>query len=237
MSFYERVLGFRQSHLVRRQGHQHRVLGPDVEGRVRTAAGGSSSRSTSRPRASGSRRSRSTSSSTAAPASSTSRWRPTTSSRTVPALRDRRSRSCGCPTTYYDMLPDRVGTIDEDLATTRRARHPGRSRRRGLPAPDLHQAGRGPADAVLRDHPAAGREELRQGQLQGAVRGDRARAGPQGESVATVVRDWWPARGNRFGPSRRGLQRFAISNPPTVNHEPLTTQSHADISHAGRDPA
>src|SRR5262249_8974845 len=49
--------------------------------------------------------------------------------------------------------------------------------RRGVHAPDLHQAGPGPADAVLRDHRAAGVAELRQGELQGALRGDRAGAG------------------------------------------------------------
>ena len=38
----------------------------------------------------------------------------------------------------------------------------------------------GSPDAVLRDHPAEGRQELRQGQLQGAVRGDRAGAGARG---------------------------------------------------------
>ena len=42
-------------------------------------------------------------------------------------------------------------------ARARRAGHSGRPRRRRLPAPDLHQAGRGPADALLRDHSAPGR--------------------------------------------------------------------------------
>ena len=36
------------------------------------------------------------------------------------------------PPAYYEMLPDRVGTIDEDLRRAGRAGHPGRSRRRGL---------------------------------------------------------------------------------------------------------
>ena len=36
---------------------------------------------------------------------------------------------------------------------------------------------------VLRDHPAQGRQELRQGELQGAVRSDRAGAGAARESV------------------------------------------------------
>ena len=57
------------------------------------------------------------------------------------------------------------------------APHPGRPRRGRLPAADLHQAGRRPADRVLRADRAARLARLRQGQLQGAVRGDRARAG------------------------------------------------------------
>jgi len=63
--------------------------------------------------------------------------------------------------------------------------HPRRSRRRGVHAPDLHQTGGRPADAVFRDHRAARLEELRQGQLQGAVRGDRTRAGPPRHAIAT----------------------------------------------------
>ena len=49
VAYYERVFGIDRDDPFRRQGHQHRVLGPDVQGRARTAAGGSSSRSTSRP--------------------------------------------------------------------------------------------------------------------------------------------------------------------------------------------
>ena len=57
------------------------------------------------------------------------------------------------------------------------ARDPGRPRRGRLPAADLHQAGRRPPDRVLRADRAARLARLRQGQLQGAVPGDRARAG------------------------------------------------------------
>ncbi len=88
------------------------------------------------------------------------------------------------PPAYYEMLPDRVGTIKEDMQRAGRAGHPGRSRRRRLSAPDLHQARRGSADLVFRDHPAARCTQLRQGELQGALRGHRAsnrRAGGRSE--------------------------------------------------------
>ena len=57
------------------------------------------------------------------------------------------------------------------------AQDPRRPRRGRLPPADLHQAARRPADGVLRAHRAARLARLRQGQLQGALRGDRARAG------------------------------------------------------------
>ena len=57
------------------------------------------------------------------------------------------------------------------------ARHPRRPRRRRLPAADLHEDRAGPADAVLRGDRAPRRARLRRRQLQGAVRGDRARTG------------------------------------------------------------
>ena len=77
------------------------------------------------------------------------------------------------------------------------ARHPGRPRRGRLPAADLHQADRRPADRVLRVHRAARLARLRQGQLPGAVRGDRARAGA---SAATSSAAWWR---DRAGAGRR----------------------------------
>ena len=64
---------------------------------------------------------------------------------------------------------------------------PRRPRRRGLPAADLLQAGRRPPDGVLRGDRAARRARIRRRQLQGAVRGARARAGAPREPVA--VRD------------------------------------------------
>ena len=96
---------------------------------------------------------------------------------TVSALKDRGVEFLYVPPT---LLRRRAGARRRDRrgpGGAQGARRPGRPRRRGLPAAALHQAGAGPPDDVLRDHPAQGREELRQGQLQGAVRGDRAGAG------------------------------------------------------------
>ncbi len=66
------------------------------------------------------------------------------------------------------------------------ARDPGRPRRGRLPAADLHQADRRPADGLLRADRAARVAGLRQGQLQGALRGHRARAGPARQPLAAA---------------------------------------------------
>ncbi len=68
------------------------------------------------------------------------------------------------------------------------AQDPGRPRRGRLPAADLHQAARRPADGVLRADRAARLAGLRQGQLQGAVRGDRARAGGARQPLSLASR-------------------------------------------------
>ena len=156
VEFYEQGAGLHAARPLRRQGHQHRVLGPDVEGGAERQRAGSSSRSTSRPQAK----------------------RPL-ADRGVPALlrRPRRAahrhghrrhhrdgpghaatttcRSCACRRPTTTCCPTASATIKEDIERAGRAGHPGGPRRRGLHAADLHQAGRGPADAVLRDHPAA----------------------------------------------------------------------------------
>ena len=80
--------------------------------------------------------------------------------------------------------PDRQGPGADRGAAE--ARHPGRPRRGRLPAPDLHPAHRRPADGLLRADRAARVAGVRQGQLQGALRGDRARAGQAREPVRVV---------------------------------------------------
>ena len=81
-------------------------------------------------------------------------------------------------TRYYETLGE-LGRRDpgRPIDDAARAAHPGRPGRGRLPAADLHQAGAGPADRLLRADRAARLAGLRQGQLQGAVRGDRAGAG------------------------------------------------------------
>ena len=102
---------------------------------------------------------------------------------TVTALRDRGVEFLRVPTTYYDDLQQRVGKIDEPVDALAKLgilvdRDPD-----GYLLQIFTQAGGGSPDGVLRDHPAQGREGLRRGQLQGAVRGDRARAGAAREPL------------------------------------------------------
>ena len=95
---------------------------------------------------------------------------------TVEALKERGLIFLTTPDSYYEEVPERVGEIDEDYADLRRLGHPRRPRRRRLPPADLHEDGAGPADALLRGDRAPRRARLRRRELQGAVRGDRARA-------------------------------------------------------------
>ncbi len=103
---------------------------------------------------------------------------------TVTRLRDRGIEFLQAPTTYYQELQTACRQDRRAARHARGARHPGRSRPRRLSAADLHEARRGSPDAVLRDHSAQRREELREGELQGAVRSDRERAGVARESLA-----------------------------------------------------
>src|SRR5439155_9025570 len=64
-------------------------------------------------------------------------------------------------------------------------RRPGRGR---LPPPDLHEDRTGSPDALLRGDRAPRRTGFRGGELQGAVRGDRARAGPPRQSLSDPQR-------------------------------------------------
>ena len=96
---------------------------------------------------------------------------------TVRAMRHNDVSFLRVPKSYYDMLPKRVGEIREDIGDLAELGILVDKGRRGLHAADFHQAGRRSADVVLRDHPATWLAKLRQGQFQGAVRGDRTRAG------------------------------------------------------------
>ena len=98
---------------------------------------------------------------------------------TVDAMRAEGVEFLDTPDSYYEdpELRARIGNVRVADRGAAEARHPRRPRRGRLPAADLHQAGRRPADGVLRADRAARLARLRQGQLQGPVRGDRARAG------------------------------------------------------------
>ncbi|CAM5570012.1 hypothetical protein SANTM175S_04152 [Streptomyces antimycoticus] len=95
---------------------------------------------------------------------------------TVRAMRAAGVRFLDTPDSYYETLGvgRRHPRPGGDPPRAEDPRRPGRGR---LSAPDLHQAGPGPADRLLRADRAAWLDGLRQGQLQGALRGDRARAG------------------------------------------------------------
>jgi hypothetical protein len=85
----------------------------------------------------------------------------------VAELRRRGVDFLSLPDTYYEIVWDRVNktltengheAVKEDHEKIKDLGHPRRRGRRGVPAPAVHQAVAGPADAVLRDHLAvAGR--------------------------------------------------------------------------------
>ena len=73
---------------------------------------------------------------------------------TVRAMRANDVSFLRVPQAYYELLPGARRPDRRGPGRAGRAGHPRGPRRRGLHAADLHQAGRGPADAVLRGHPA-----------------------------------------------------------------------------------
>ena len=94
--------------------------------------------------------------------------------RAVDELRRRGVRFLVPPATYYENARARCDRLELPWADLERLGHPRRHRRRGLPASGFHGEPLGPADALRRDHPARGCNRVRRGELQGAVRGDRA---------------------------------------------------------------
>ncbi len=138
--FLPRRDGLPHVQALRRQGHLHRILRPDVEGDVERQRAREVPHQRAGRTASANRRSRSIWSTTAAPACSTSRMATDDIIDTV--ARAARGRACDflrVPTTYYDDLLERVGTIDEPIDELAATRHPGGSRRRRLHAADLHR--------------------------------------------------------------------------------------------------
>ena len=98
----------------------------------------------------------------------------------VDALRANGVEFLTTPDSYYEdpALRARIGEVRVPIEELQSPRHPRRPRRGRVPPADLHQAPRRPPDGVLRADRAARLARLRQGQLQGAVPGHRARAGP-----------------------------------------------------------
>ena len=96
---------------------------------------------------------------------------------TVSRMRARGLAFLSVPAAYYDDLAARVPAVESVRRRARPPRHPRRPRRGRVPAAGLHPARPGPADDVLRGHRAPRVERLRAGELQVALRGDRARAG------------------------------------------------------------
>ena len=112
------------------------------------------------------------------------------------------------PDSYYDELGSWVGQTHVPAGRAAGTRHPGRPGRGRLPAADLHPAGAGPADRLLRADRAARVTGLRQGELQGAVRGDRAGAGQARQPVTTA-----PCRYGRRLVTRRTQARTDFRSP------------------------
>ena len=109
---------------------------------------------------------------------------------TVRQLRENGVEFLGLPHEYYATLARSRRRRRRADRHARGAGHRGRPRRGGLPPPDLHAAGPGSADVLLRDHRAPRLARLRRRQLQGAVRGDRARAGEARQPLTTMDRAW-----------------------------------------------
>ena len=161
----------------------HRVLGADVDGRVGRLEDRDADQRAGR-RAAARARSRSTSSTTTARACSTSRCAPTTSSRPCRRCATAACGSCGCRRRTTTRRSERLAGVDLPWDELERLNILVDRDHDGLPAADLHRDDHRPSGGVLRDHRARGREGLRRGQLQGAVRGDRARPGPAREPLA-----------------------------------------------------
>ncbi len=102
---------------------------------------------------------------------------------TVRALRHNDVSFLRVPQAYYELLPDRVGTIDEDIDELADLGILVDRDDEGYMLQIFTKPVERSADAVLRDHRAARLAQLRQGQLQGPVRGDRTRAGPPRNTI------------------------------------------------------
>src|SRR5207244_5683480 len=111
------------------------------------------------------------------------------------------------------VLRGRSGTRGEDppgLGRPTPPADPRRPRRRRLPAPDLHEDGPGPADALLRSDRAPRSPRLRRRKLQGPVRSDRTRTGLAGEPLTPGLR-----------PDPSNEANLELSRAPMAGHRAL----------------
>ena len=114
---------------------------------------------------------------------------------TVRALRHNDVSFLRVPQTYYDMLPERVGAIEEDLDELAELGILVDRDDEGY----MLQIFTKPVEdrptlffEIIQRH---GSQQLRQGQLQGAVRGDRARTGAARDAVTRIDMDMGPICG------------------------------------------
>ena len=93
---------------------------------------------------------------------------------TVEQMKGRGVLFLGTPDAYYEDVGERVGEITEDYADLRRHRILADRDDDGYLLQIFTKTAAGPADALLRGDRAPRRARVRGGQLQGAVRSDRA---------------------------------------------------------------
>ena len=105
---------------------------------------------------------------------------------TVTALRANGVEFLNVPDSYYDLLPQRVGQIEEALDMIRSLRILVDRDEEGYLLQLFSQARRGSPDGVLRDHPAEGQPWIREGQFPGPLRSHRARTGPPRKLVESA---------------------------------------------------
>ena len=120
------------------------------------------------------------------------------------------------PDNYYETLPERVGQIDEPIEAIRDLGILVDRDQDGYLLQIFTQARGGPADGVLRDHPAQGQPRIRQRKFQGAVRGHRGRAGPAGQSV--IARSRWRPAHERSSSNIRADSAMSSPAKPSPAH-------------------
>ena len=110
---------------------------------------------------------------------------------TVRRLRDNGVEFLGLPHEYYATLADRVGDVGVPIDTLEELGIEADRDEEGYLLQIFTPPGPGPPDVLLRDHRAPRLARLRGRQLQGAVRGHRARTGearePLGEAPAPAL--------------------------------------------------